>query len=436
MRAVAGGPFVVFALIAATIAMAPAGGAGPPGGTGPIATLGARPALAGTEEFSTFDVEAQEEDDESLLDHYLTRSPRAWRDEWERAPQAIRTSQGCLTSGQWFIDTDLKLRSPLGRRARFGLDLRQSESDAESFEYLDFSFQFPTRFGTPGAMFRPLYDKSRQDFALTWQAGSDSSALQVQAAFTFEDLFNNLWAFRQSRVGQEYEPYERHPWEPGLHVATRHERWRAELGGRYLTPSRKRIVNYGSGSPPRIATLWGTLGYASLELRTLGIDWEARGANHQALSTDRSSDDSDGRHHEFRRSWLGEVAARRSLFPWLTLETRWLYQERGQHYGPPLGPSMFQAEDRMLAFESTIRLNPRMSLRAGALHDRITIAKVGQTPDFSYGTRVESRTYVGLLARFGRVSVSGIEGIELDPEPYEVPFGLHDKGFLHLQTTF
>ena len=90
----------------------------------------------------------------------------------------------------------------------------------------------------------------------------------------------------------------------------------------------------------------------------------------------------------------------------------------------------------MLALESTIRLSPRMSLRTGVLHDRITIAKVGQTPDFTYGTRVESRAYVGLLARFGRVSVSGIEGIELDPEPYDVPFGLHDKGFLHLQTTF
>jgi hypothetical protein len=28
-----------------------------------------------------------------------------------------------------------------------------------------------------------------------------------------------------------------------------------------------------------------------------------------------------------------------------------------------------------------------------------------------------------------------IEGIELDPEPYEV-WWVHDKGFLHLQTTF
>ena len=76
------------------------------------------PAFAGTEQFSTFDVEAQEEDDESLLDHLLTRPPRAWRDEWEHSTQAVRTSQGCLTSGQWFIDTQLKLSAPLGERAR------------------------------------------------------------------------------------------------------------------------------------------------------------------------------------------------------------------------------------------------------------------------------------------------------------------------------
>src|SRR5262249_50312728 len=74
---------------------------------GGVVLAPARPAHAGTEEFSTFDVATMEEDDESLMDHVLLRPPREWRSEWERAPQAIRTSQGCLTSGQWFIDTDL-----------------------------------------------------------------------------------------------------------------------------------------------------------------------------------------------------------------------------------------------------------------------------------------------------------------------------------------
>jgi hypothetical protein len=53
----------------------------------------------------------------------------------------------------------------------------------------------------------------------------------------------------------------------------------------------------------------------------------------------------------------------------------------------------------------------------------------------TYGTRKESRAYLGLIARFGRVSIQGVEGIELDHEPYEVTLW-HDKGFLQLQSTF
>ncbi|OGF04779.1 MAG: hypothetical protein A2W00_00635 [Candidatus Eisenbacteria bacterium RBG_16_71_46] len=399
------------------------------------APLAPAPARAGMEEWSTFSVEAQEEDDESLLDHYLTRMPRVWRDEWERAPQALRTAQGCLTSGQWFIDTDLKLRSPLGRRARFGLDLRQSETDNASFDYLDFSFKFPTRFGTPGAMFRPLHDKSRQDFALTWEAGDDTAGTQVQAAFTFEDMFNNLWAFRQTRVGDDSEPYDRHPYEPALRWVTRGEGLRAEIAGRWLTPSTKRVLNSVSGGGDRLGTLWGTLGYASIEARALGLEWEAVGIDQQAASTDRPFADPTVDGYDFRRKWSGEIALRRSLHPRVTAEARWLYQRRTQDHRPPLGPATFDAIDRTFVFETTVRVAPTLAARLGGIYDRITVAQTGAWRAFTYGTRNESRAYLGLIARFGRVSVQGVEGIELDPEPYDV-WLVHDKGFLQLQTTF
>jgi len=400
----------------------------------PLVGPGPRPAMAGTEEFSTFDVVSQEEDDESLLDHFMTRLPREWRDEWERAPQAIRTSQGCLTSGEWFIDTDLKLRSSLGRRALFGLDLRQSESDVASYDYLDFSFRFPSRFGTPGVMFRPLHEKSRQDFGLTWEMGSDTSALQVQAAFTLEDVLNNFWAFRQTRVGDQAEPYERHPYEPGLRIATRHERWRAEVSGRYLTPSRRQVLPTSGSQVPRLATLWGTLGDASLEVHTLGIEWEARSSNHQAKSTDVPVDHSTGDRRDFRRSWSTELAARRRVVPRLSAEVRWLYQERDQSFGPAPAPGRFQGIDRMLAFETACRVVSSWTARAGALYDRISIYRSGTVP-FSYGSRRESRAFIGLSTRFGRVNITGYESFELDTEPYDV-WHFHDKGFLQLQATF
>ncbi|HEY3216692.1 MAG TPA: TonB-dependent receptor [Candidatus Eisenbacteria bacterium] len=391
-------------------------------------------ARAGTEEFSTFDVVAQEEDDESLLDHVLARPPVEWRDEWERSPQAIRTAQGCLTSGQWFIATQLKLRAPLGEHASFGLDLRQDDSDISSYQYVDFSFRFPTRWGAPGALFRPLFDKSLQDFALTWETGSDTAAFQLQTAFAFEDAFNNLWEFRQTRVGNHAEPYERHPYEPGLRLVARGGSLRAEIGGRYLTPSRKRIRVDPATRLDQRFTLWGTLGWASFEVRALGITWEAQGANQQTRRSEWLSDGSP-RTHDFQRQWSAEAAARRHWTARLTTEARWDYQERFLGAEPTASPSAFSAVDRVLQLEADYALGPVWSARVGALHDRITVGQVGRPRFTTYGTRVESRAYVGLEARFGKVSVSAVEGVELDPEPYEV-WGVHDKAFLQLQTTF
>jgi 2-dehydro-3-deoxyphosphogluconate aldolase/(4S)-4-hydroxy-2-oxoglutarate aldolase len=427
VKKIAGAPKM--AVASALFALATLAAVSAPGGLGPSS------ARAGTEEFSTFDVEALEEDDESLLDHVLLRPPRAWRTEWERAPQAIRTSQGCLTSGQWFIDTDLKLRSPLGKRAEFGLDLRQSESDVSSYEYLDFSFTFATRaWGSPGVMFRPLFDKSRQDLALFWQAGHDTSTTQFQAIFTFEDLFNNFWEFRQSRVGEESEPYERHPYEPALRFATRGDRVRLEIAGKYLTPSRKRIDPF-AGDPGRITTLWGALATASVETRVLGLDWEVRGLNQQAASSDAPLDGSAGDARNVRRLWSAEVSSRRALGRRVSAEARWIYQERDQSYGGPIGPATLGAVDRLLQLDAVVALSRNWSARVGGMQDRITVGRTGTSRFFSYGTRDESRAYVALLARFGRVSVQAIEGLELNPEPYDV-WMVHDKGFLHLQTTF
>jgi hypothetical protein len=90
--------------------------------------------------------------------------------------------------------------------------------------------------------------------------------------------------------------------------------------------------------------------------------------------------------------------------------------------------------DRVAQLEGRFPLRAAWAARVGALHDRATVGWSG-APFPTYGTRVESRAYVGLTGRFGQVSVSAVEGFELDPEPYEV-WWVHDKAFLHLQTTF
>ena len=41
----------------------------------------------------------------------------------------------------------------------------------------------------PHAWFRPLYDKSRQDFSLTWDVGADTASVQAAtAAFQSSNL--------------------------------------------------------------------------------------------------------------------------------------------------------------------------------------------------------------------------------------------------------
>src|SRR5207247_2384217 len=109
----------------------------------------------------------------------------------------------------------------------------------------------------------------------------------------------------------------------------------AELGGRYLTPSRRRIQDFGTPSLSRLTTLWGTLGWMAVEAKAWGLEWEAQGIDRQALGTDRPVFPSPEDHHDYRRAWSGEIAVRREVVPWLTTEARWLYQDRSASYGPP-----------------------------------------------------------------------------------------------------
>jgi hypothetical protein len=395
----------------------------------------AAPARASTEEFSSFDVERPEEDDESVLDHLLARPPAEWRDEWERAPQAFRTSQGCFTSGQWYVDNRLKLVSPLGDRARFGLQLDQVESDLTTYENLDLWFLFPQRAGTLGVMFRPYYDKSRQDFALTWESGADTTRNQLRLVYGLEDLFNNLWVWRQTRVGEGSAPYDRHPWEPAFKAALRRPRWRLETEGKWLTLARKRVNLYSGLDSGRAQSLWGTWGAAALEVRALGTTWMARTENRQARSTDQPLDLSAGDARKSRRFWQVELAARRAAWRDVAIEGRWLYVDRMQSYRPPLADARFHAIDRTLQLEARWAARTNLIVRLGGLLDRASVSKSGETGHFTQGTRNESRAYFGFVARFGRVRLSGVEGIELDSEPY-VTWNRHDKGFLALQTTF
>ena len=216
---------------------------------------------------------------------------------------------------------------------------------------------------------------------------------------------------------------------------SRHERLRAEVSGRWLTPSRKRVIDYALPVPDRIATIWGTLGAASVEATLPWFEWDLATENQQAFSTDSPVAGTGGNAANFRRRWSAETALRRVWPHAVTSELRYVYQERDNRHAPPFGPSAFGAVDRLVQGELSWAAKPTLTARAGGMYDRLTIGEFGPYHPHSYGTRNESRAYLGLDIRFGRVLVGGVEGIELDPEPYPVSFH-HDKGFLSLQTRF
>lgn len=395
--------------------------------------LPATRAHASIEEFASFDLSRMEEDDESALDHYLARQPAAWREEWEQSTNGFRTSQGCLTAGLWNTEYEMKMRSPMGKRSHLDLELLQVATDYAQYQWLSLDFRFLTRAGLMGIRFRPSYDKSQQDFAVLWSHGDGTTPLQVDAAITLEDMFNTFWEFRQARVKDHNEPYRRHPFEPSARIISRGKKHRLEFSGAWQTPSRK-VIDDPDSTLDGAFSLWGSRFLLLGERQFSGWTIESRLDGERALTT-HPVRASAGDSRIFRRLWNGELAVRRQFGADTRGELRWIYKDRAQSWAPPAGDGRLRALDRVVTAEVSRRFSDRWSARTGLMYDRVSIAVHGAYPGFTWGSRKESRAYVGLRAKFGRVSVQGVECIELDHEPYEVSFH-HDKGFLHLQTTF
>jgi hypothetical protein len=395
----------------------------------------ATPARASYEEFATLDVLKQEEDDENLLDHVLVRQPIEWRDDWERARGAFRSSQGCFTSGQWYLDHELRMRVPMGDTTRLDLEIRDV-SDAESvYGWTQFDFRFPLpRLGLWGVRVRPSFDKSRQDLALLWDHGTPLAGLHVHLAMGLEDFFNKLWSMRQTRVGDESEPYVRHPFEPAFRAGWRSERTRIELGGKWLTPSEKRIET-ADPALRRREDLWGVKGDGLVSERIGPVTAQVAFETAQAQSEEHWDAIATYDHHFFRRRWRVDGALTHPLGAQGRLTARFLYQERSEVIRPLLADASFDVIDRMPMLEVAGPMPFDFFGRAGFLRNRVTTVQHGILPHWTWGTRVETRAFVALQKQFGSVMVQGIECVEFDREFYDVAF-IHDKGFLQVQVLF
>jgi hypothetical protein len=390
-------------------------------------------ASASYEEFSTLRVGHEEEDDENLLDHVLLRPPVEWQLEWRLATGGFRASEGCLTSGQWALDHELKVRVPMGDTTYMDLGIRDFQDDESVYEWTQFDLRFPVRHvGMAGLRFRPTFDKSRQDFALLWDHGDALSPLQIQAVFTLEDMFNKFWALRQTRVGAEAEPYIRRPYEPALALAWRGRQFEYTARGKWLSPSNKRFET-SSPATQRRETLWGEKHEASLTHR-FGLHTVELAYQQVQTSSFAYFEQIWGDHHIYQRRWMVEGGWSHAVGEAGRVAVRYFYQERTQVWRPPTANATLGVIDRMPMIEGWFRAPLDLGVRVGGMRNRVTVTDDG-TPAFSWGTRVETRAFFALQRRFGRVWLQGTECIELDHERYEVSFH-HDKGFLHIQTTF
>ena len=390
-------------------------------------------AHADTQQFATFDAASMEEDDENFLDHFQSRLPDEWRAEWEAATAALRTSQGCLTSGTWHQWDEFKARAPMTDRAWLDFSFVQTTDPQASWEWVRFDFTRATRWGTFAGRFQPAYDKSQQDLAALWRWGDGTRPLELQATFTFVDALNSFWEFRQARVGNHSEPYRAHPFEPELVVISRGAHRRLEAQAKWLTPSRKDIDDPDAALSGR-SSLWGSHVFVDAEQDLARWTLLARYDGTQALSAQQlNGTPGDGRN--YRRAWSAEAGVRRALGPRLRIEGRYAYGNRAEDWHPPVADAAFRGLDRMGALLVHWTARPSLELITGLLYDRIGITRTGAVPDFSYGTRKESRGLIGLQTRIGNVRLQGLEGIELDSEPYPVTFH-HDKAYVQLQTTF
>lgn len=403
--------------------------------------LAAARARASYEEFSTLNVGREEQDDENLLDHVLVEPPLEWFDEWELATRGFRSSQGCFTAGQWYLDHELKLKVPMGDTTYMDLGIRDVSDDESTYGWTQFDLRFPMpHTGLWGVRFRPSFDKSRQDLGILWDHGTAATPLQIQAVMGLEDIFNKFWALRQVSVGDNAEPYLEHPYEPALRAVWRGRGPRFETNVKWLTPSRKQFITIDP-TLRRIEDLWGLKNDAELSQRFGDyrgtLDYEMVQASSFAYWEQQPGD-----HHQYARRWRVEGRLTRRVGERGSLSLRYFYQERTQVWRPVLVDAL-GIIDRMPMIEGSFRAKWDLGVRVGYMRNRITVSGNGGAPMFIYGgsqfltfgSRYENRAFFSLQKRFGRVEIQGTEGIELDKETYPVTFH-HDKGFIHIQTTF
>ena len=250
-----------------------------------LASLAAVPAARGsTEEFSSFDVCGRRRTTRAAGSP-ARPAAAAWRDEWERSPLAFRTSQGCFTSGQWYIARPAAARTASGAaRASRSSSTRVGERPAR-LRIPRLLVAVPAALGTLGVMFRP---STTSPAGLRPALGAGRRHPGISAAGWLR-----VRGPVQQPLGLPADPRRRE--RRALRTAPVRARPQAARAGDAGAPrswaagSRRRASTSTPPPPTRRAgaDAVGHVGRRRRGGRALGVTWLARAEDRQARSTDQ-----------------------------------------------------------------------------------------------------------------------------------------------------
>lgn len=405
-----------------------------------LAVHPAPPARASIEDFETWDVGAQENDDEYGLDMYFLSFSPEWDAHWLYSGDGARSTMGSSDNEVWEMRNELRMRRQLNDRVHFlygftqdqGLTI-ENEQHFLGLEVEGGGFWF-------GPFARPITTKEHLDAGLmvrrAWKSGTE-----IRASLSFEDWISDHTNGRSNIRNRTFTDFldPAREWRLGVRQVWSPVRWIAADVVR-LPEFERRIQPPASTGLPEDFRWVG------------GHSWSVRGAGDpmRGLTFDFLAEGKKSRVANFPSDGLDPVDTHRDAWKLRTRVThalagkflgRWGVQVRGAHEKDVADtaavPYRLIVDDVVTTVGTRREITRWLTGEFGYGHQETKIHQVGPKDEhrFTWGTRSENRLYLiaelataGLRARF-------IETIELDNEGYKA-FGDHDKGFVQLMADF
>jgi hypothetical protein len=397
------------------------------------------PAQASIEDYESWDIGAEEGDDEYGLDSYFLSFSPEWESEWIAATEGARSSMGSTVNEVWEMRNEIRLLRDLHPSLRFAYSFVQNEGLTIEDEQHSVGLEIERAGFWFGPFARPSSSKERLDAGFVVRRAW-SSGTQVDVSYTFEDWNSDHTNGRSTVEGRTVVDFldPAREWRVGARQRWGSSRWIAGEAS-WLGEFRRDI------EPPSVS------GEPSLQRVTGGNQVALRGQVDPASGVvldflaerkeSRVADfpDASGTASDIRRdAW--RMRARLSHRLPAGFLGRWgiqVREGRERDAAPALDAYRLELDDVVATAGVRRSITPALNAELGYGHQETNVAQSGPEDEqrFSWGTRSENRLYLIAELRAAGLGFRFIETIELDDEGYDAVSD-HDKGFLQIQASF